>query len=125
MAPSRTPHKNATADSLLNCPLLEYLDLSLSEITSISVYTLANLVNLKNLQFQHSKLESLETGVFQNNRQLQYLNCYHCCIQNVGIFVFSNLNHLIEVNLSNNPVLISADRRVYDLNETCRFMFDS
>ena len=108
--------------SFSNCVLLEYLDLSFSEITSISEYTLVNLVNLRILQLQHSKLEVLETRVFRYNRQLQYLNCYHCCIKSIEGGVFSNLNYLMEVNLSHNPVQISSDRRVYGLNETCRFI---
>ena len=112
-------------DIFSDCVLLEYLDLSFSEITAISKHVLRNFVNLKVLRLQHSKLELLEPKVFQNNRQLQYLNCSHCCIRWIGISVFSNLDHLVEVNLSNNPVPIYPHRSVYGLNETCRFIFDS
>ena len=92
-----------------NNALLEYLDLSFSEIEVIGDHIFEKLVNLVNLQLQHSKLTWIQATAFKYNRNLQILNLSHCCIDTIDNGSFLNLNQLKELDLSHNPLLVMCD----------------
>ena len=103
-----------------NFILLEFLDLSFSEIELILPSTFGNLVHLRHLKLQHTNLRSIEATAFQYNVELQVLMCSNCRLEAIEDDSFINLHSLRELDLSGNGALQISPNTFNGLNmETC------
>ena len=82
--------------------LLEYLNLSFSEIVDIHPDAFINLIHLKTVNLEHSKLKLIRKELFENNCYLKIINCANCKIETIEEFSFQNLHLLETLNLKNN-----------------------
>ena len=106
----------------LNNILLEYLNLSFSDIEEIPDYSFEQMENLKHLDLQFSKLKEIRSTTFKNNYKLEFLNCSHCCITRIDDGSFSNLRNLKELHLSQNPLKVISKNVLDGLNKEARII---
>ena len=103
-----------------NFILLEFLDLSFSEIELILPSTFGTLVHLRHLKLQHTNLRSIKSTAFQHNVKLQVLMCSNCRLEAIEDDSFINLHSLRVLNLYGNPSLHSSSNMFNGLDiETC------
>ena len=116
--------KNETLGRLFwNYMLLEYLDLSFSEIEFIHEDAFEFLVNLEHLEFGYSKLKFIEMPLFRNTRKLQILNCSNCRLEMIEDYSFQTLHNLLILDLSYNLLKHMTENVFFGLNqETCIFI---
>ena len=104
--------------------LLEYLNLSKSEIMYISEDAFDFLTNLKFLYLQNSKLQSIRSRMFENNSALRIIDCSTCCISTIEDFSFQNLKQLETLNLTNNYLQYITTNMFFGLTPETEILLD-
>ena len=100
--------------------LLEFLDLSFSELSKIMPRTFETLVLLKHLKLDYSKLKSIDSMAFRKNVLLETLTCSDCRLETIEDGSFANLRELKLLNLYGNSFLRSSRNVFVGLNcEIC------
>ena len=92
----------ALRDVFYNFKLLEYLNLSFSEIKYICAEAFHRLVHLQYLDLRYSKLRSIGSNLLSYNTKLKNINCANSCITNIGDYAFRNLDDLEILDLRFN-----------------------
>ena len=94
---------------------LEYLNLSFSEITTISDIAFSTLVNLRQIHLQQSKLKVITAKLFEQNVYLVVINVAKCCLKTVENYSFKNLAHLKILDLKDNYSLKFGNKIFFGL----------
>ena len=104
--------------------LLEYLNISFSEVSIISNSAFSKLANLTIFIAENSKLTTITQDLFTNNPKLKILNFAHCSIETIDDFSFSNLARLEILDLRNNYLLELSANTFFGLNSSVYIYVD-
>ena len=114
--------KNVALYRFQNFAVLEYLNLSFSEIRYINEFTFKYLVNLKYLYLEYLKLKSISAKLFAFNSKLIILSCANCRISTIDDFSFIKLSNLEILDLRNNCLIGVTQDTFYGLDKTQIFL---
>ena len=95
--------KNTFIDDMFNdFPLLEELNLSLSDISVIDDNAFESLIYLEHLNLGYCKLRCISSKLFRNNSNLKTINFENNRIETIDDYSFANLNSLELLDLRGN-----------------------
>ena len=116
--------KNTLIDHMFKkFELLEYLNLSFSEIRFITESAFDQLINLEHLKLNDSKLRSINRSMFKNNTKLRILNVSNCRIRYIADFAFRNLSNLEKLDLRDHLLPSITENMFSGLNkDTCNIL---
>ncbi|XP_072113501.1 uncharacterized protein [Mobula birostris] len=84
--------------------LLDVLDLSNNELSSLPLQLFKNHRKLTDLRLGHNKLKNLTASLFSHQVNLQYLTISGNLITSLSPHIFANLTKLLMLDLSNNSL---------------------
>ena len=100
-----------------NFQLLEYLNLSFSEVNFIYDQAFQYSFNLKHLDLQFSKLQAISAQLFLSTTKLEILNCANCRLNVIEDYAFVNLRLLHSLDLRNNLLTTISNKTFAGLSE--------
>ena len=102
--------------------VLQYLNLSFSELEDINETVFKYSVNLKHLDLANTKIKQITSTVFMNNVNLTYLDFSNCQIEIVEDFSFLNLRNLLVLDFSPCATFRSNENTFFGINKVARIL---